>query len=68
MKRLLLVALMVVVTLVGMVGVRSAAGQNESNVIAQLQNIQQTLSPVSYDVSALQSTINPNHRRSYRAA
>lgn len=59
MKRLLLVALMVLVTLVGMVGVRSAAGQNESDVITQLQNIQQTLSAVSYDVSALQSTTNP---------
>ncbi len=61
MKRLLSVALMALVTLVGMVGVRSAAGQNESYVITQLQNIQQTLSAVSYDVSALQSTANPTN-------
>jgi hypothetical protein len=58
MKRLLLVALMVLVTSVGMVGVRSAAGQNESDVITQLQNIQQTLSEGSYAVSALQATAN----------
>jgi hypothetical protein len=58
MKRLLSVALTVLVTLVGMVGVRSAAGQNESDVITQLQNIQQTFSAVSYAVSALQSTAN----------
>ena len=40
MKRLLSVAIIVLVTLVGMVGVRRAAGQNESDVITQLQNIQ----------------------------
>ena len=63
MKRLLLVAVMVLMTLVGMVGVRSAAGQNESDVITQLQNIQQTLSAVSYyyTVSELQSTANPTN-------
>jgi hypothetical protein len=63
MKRLLLVAVMALVTLVGMVGVRSAAGQNESDVITQLQNIQQTLSAVSYyyTVSELQSTANPTN-------
>ena len=63
MKRLLSVAVMVLVTLVGMVGVRSAAGQNESDVITQLQNIQQTLSAVSYyyTVSELQSTANPTN-------
>ena len=58
MKRLLSVALMVLVTLVGMVGVRNAAGQNESDVITQLKNIQQSLDTVSYDVSALQATAN----------
>jgi len=64
MKRLLLVAVMVLVTLVGMVGVRNAAGQNESDVITQLQNIQQTLSAVSYyyTVSELQSTANPTNK------
>ena len=52
MKRLLLVALMVLVSLVGMVGFSRAA---------ELQNIQQSICPVieCIEVSALQSTTNP---------
>jgi hypothetical protein len=52
MKRLLLVALMVLVTLVGMVGFSRAT---------ESQNIQQSMCPVieCIEVSALQSTTNP---------
>ena len=61
MKRLLLsVALMVLVSLVGMVGFsRAAADPAMQSVITQLKNIQQSLDAISYAVSALQSTTNP---------
>ena len=59
MKRLLLVALMVLVNLVGAVGVSGAADKEIQTVITQLQDIQQTLSGVSNEVSALQARANP---------
>ena len=59
MKRLLLVALKVVATLVGMVGISRAADPTMQPIITQLKNIQQSLDAISYAVSALQSTTNP---------
>jgi hypothetical protein len=59
MKRLLSVALMVLVTLVGMVGFsRAAADPPMQTVFTQVQNIQQTLSAISNAVSALQASAN----------
>jgi len=55
MKRLLLVALMVVVSLVGTVGVSGAADKQIQTVITQLQDIQQTLGAMSNTISALQA-------------
>ncbi len=61
MKRLLLVALMVLVTLVGMVGVSSAAADPAmQSVITQLKNIQQSLDAISSD--QLQVTVNTTNR------
>ena len=59
MKRLLSVALMVLVTLVGMVG-SSRAGPDPptQTVFTQLENIQQTLSAINNAVSALQASAN----------
>ncbi len=55
MKRLLLVTLMVLVSLVGMVGFsRAAEDQAMQSILTQLKNIQQSLDAVSYAVSALQ--------------
>ena len=59
MKRLLSVAIMVLVSLVGMVAVSSAADPAIQSVITQLKNIQQSLDAVSDAVSALQPTTNP---------
>jgi hypothetical protein len=59
MKRLLLVAIMVLVSLVGRVGVsRAAADPAMQSVITQLKNIQQSLDAMNYSVSALQATAN----------
>ena len=55
MKRLLLVALMVLVSLVGTVGVSGAADKEIQTVIRQLQDMQQTLSAMSNTISALQA-------------
>ena len=59
MKRLLLVALMVLVSLVGTVGVSGAVDKEIQTVITQLQDIKQTLSAISNTVSALQARANP---------
>ena len=56
MKRLLLVAVMVLVSLVGMVGVSSADDKEIQTVITKLQDVQQTLTAISSSVSALQRT------------
>jgi hypothetical protein len=57
MKRLLLVALMVLVSLVGMVGFsRAAEDPAMQSILTQLKNIQQSLDAVSYAVSALQAS------------
>ncbi len=61
MKRLLLVALMVLVSLVGMVSFsRAAADHAMQTVPTQMQNIQQSMCPLieCIEVSALQSTTN----------
>ena len=60
MKRLLLVALTVLVTLVGMVGFsRAAADRATQSVTPVIENIQPSLDSISYVVSALQATTNP---------
>ncbi len=55
MKRLLLGALMVVVSLVGTVGVSGAADKEIQTVITQLQEIHQTLSAMNNTIVALQA-------------
>ena len=62
MKRLMLLGLMVLVSLVGMVGVSRAVDPKMQPIITQLKNIQQSLDAISYAVSALQSTTNPTTR------